>query len=332
MDLEAIVALMTDWLVIYENCRSLSSLTRTNPSNHPLRARRQNPPTMPSAPAPTEIGHYENFPVASWLCPPHLRAPIAAIYHFARTADDIADEGDDDSSTRLAALGSYRQQLLLAARKDTPETAFDPGWKHIFKPLQRVIAAHGLQIQLLDDLLDAFAQDIHKSRDAAGYATDAELLDYCRRSANPVGRLLLQLYRVDDEAALRQSDDICTALQLINFWQDPSVDIPRGRYYFTNEMLARAGVNPSDVLTQQQTPQTTLLVRQCVQDARARMLQGAPLVHRVPGRAGWELRLVVQGGLRILDKIEALDFATLNRRPKLIALDYAVLLWRALWM
>ena len=287
---------------------------------------------MPSASASTEIGHYENFPVASYLCPPHLRAPIAAIYHFARTADDIADEGSDDSGARLAALGSYRQQLLLAARPDTPDSAFDPRWRHIFSPLQRAISAHGLHIQLLNDLLDAFAQDIEKSRDAAGYATDAELLDYCRLSANPVGRLLLQLYGVDDEASLRHSDDICTALQLINFWQDPSVDIPRGRYYFTDQMLARAGVSPAAMLAQQQTPQTTLMVRQCVEAARVLMLRGAPLVHRIPGRAGWELRLVVQGGLRILDKIEALDFATLKRRPKLYARDYAVLLWRALWM
>ena len=280
----------------------------------------------------TPIGHYENFPVASILCPPHLRAPIAAIYHFARTADDIADEGNADSQARLQSLAEYREQLHLAAQADTPASAFHRQWQPVFSSLQRAIASHGLHLALLNDLLDAFVQDIEKTRDGAGYATDAELLDYCRRSANPVGRLLLQLYGVNDPESLEKSDAICSALQLINFWQDPSVDIPRGRHYFTAELLASRGVNAADVAAQRQTPQATAMIRQCVQSARALMHMGAPLVHRVPGRAGWELRLVVQGGLRILDKIETMGFATLNARPRLYAWDYAVLLWRALWM
>jgi squalene synthase HpnC len=175
-------------------------------------------------------------------------------------------------------------------------------------------------------------QDIEKTRDAAGYATESELLDYCRRSANPVGRLLLCLYGVADAQSLAQSDAICTALQLINFWQDPSVDLPRGRYYFPQDLQDRFGVNSADLPASRPTPATTRMVAHCVHSARVTMLRGAPLVHAVPGRAGWELRLVVQGGLRILDRIESLGFTTLQQRPTLKTRDYAVMLWRAVWM
>ena len=283
-------------------------------------------PAAPAAAAP--ITHYENFPVASWLCPAHLRTPITAIYHFARTADDIADEGDASPAQRLASLQAYRQALQQAA---SAGNAFGD-WPHVFGPLQTAIAAHQLPVQLLHDLLDAFVQDIEKTRDGAGYADDAELLDYCRRSANPVGRLLLHLYGVHDAQALLESDAICTALQLINFWQDLSVDIPRGRYYLTGAARAQFGVPQADILARRQTESATKLIAACADSARSGMLKGSQLVHRLPGRAGWELRLVVQGGLRILDKIAALDYATLTRRPVLRAWDFPVLLWRAVRM
>jgi len=282
------------------------------------------------APPPAQpIDHYENFPVASWLCPRHLRAPIAAIYHFARTADDIADEGDATPNERLETLQTYRLALTAACNP-----AAEPGatWPHVFGPLQDAIAHHHLPAQLLHDLLDAFVQDIEKTRDRAGYATEAELTDYCRRSANPVGRLLLHLYGVTGEPALQESDAICTALQLINFWQDLSVDIPRGRYYLSDEARSRHGVSQADILAQRQTENATLLIAACAHSARASMLNGSGLVHRIPGRAGWELRLVVQGGLRILDKIEALHYATLRQRPRLQWWDFPVMLWRALWI
>lgn len=284
-------------------------------------------PAAPSAPAP--IAHYENFPVASWLCPAPLRAPIAAIYHFARTADDIADEGDATAQQRLDELQAYRQDLVAACGT---QPAISVRWPQVFGPLQQAIRAWQLPTPLLHDLLDAFAQDIAKSAAAAGYADEAELLDYCRRSANPVGRLLLHLYGVTGAEALARSDAICTALQLINFWQDLSVDIPRGRYYLTEADCARFGVPLADIRAQRQTPNATNLIASCAQSARANMQKGAPLVHQIPGRAGWELRLVVQGGLRILDKIEALRFATLTQRPVLRWWDYGVMLWRALWM
>jgi len=282
----------------------------------------------PSPLSPQPITHYENFPVASWLCPPHLRAPIAALYHYARTADDIADEGDAPAAERLGALAAYRAELLVVAAGQPP----GPRWLQVFGPLQAALRTFQLPLPLLTDLLDAFEQDVRKTRDGAGYADQAELLDYCRRSANPVGRLLLHLYGVQHETALQQSDAICTALQLINFWQDLSRDIPRGRHYLPEADCAAFGVTRAELQGLQQTPNATKLIAHHTQLARAMMRKGAPLVHRLPGRAGWELRLVVQGGLRILDKIAALHHATLQTRPTITALDAPVLLWRALWM
>lgn len=282
----------------------------------------------PSPLSPQPITHYENFPVASWLCPPHLRAPIAALYHYARTADDIADEGNAQAAERLAALAAYRAELLAVAAGQPP----GPRWPQVFGPLQAVLQAHQLPLPLLTDLLDAFEQDVRKTHDGAGYADQAELLDYCRRSANPVGRLLLHLYGVQDDSSLEQSDAICTALQLINFWQDLSRDIPRGRHYLPDTDCATYGVTRAELQGLQQTPRATKLIAHHADLARATMQKGAPLVHRLPGRAGWELRLVVQGGLRILDKIAALQHAILQTRPTVTALDAPVLLWRALWM
>jgi hydroxysqualene synthase len=279
-----------------------------------------------STPAP--ITHYENFPVASLLCPPRLRPAIAAIYHFARTADDIADEGDASAQTRLDDLAAMQADLQAAEQG----VAGSGRWPQVFEPLQAAIHAFDLPAQLLADLLDAFRQDIIKTRDQTGYADTCELLDYCRRSANPVGRLLLHLYGVTDANALRCSDDICTALQLINFWQDLSVDIPRGRYYLPDQDCAVHGVTRADLQRLKSTDGATRLIATHTISARASMLNGIELVHQIPGRAGWELRGVVQGGLRILDKIEALNYGTLQQRPKLSAWDAPLMLWRAIWM
>lgn len=293
----------------------------------------QTPPPPHAATAPT---HYENFPVASWLCPPRLRAPIAAIYHFARTADDIADEGQATPAQRLAELHAYR-----AALADAAQGRVDPAgpWAGVFGPLAHNIEAFRLPEPLLADLLDAFMQDIVKTRDGSDYADREELLDYCRRSANPVGRLLLHLYGVHDAPSLAQSDAICSALQLINFWQDPSVDLPRGRFYFPLTDCARRGFTRqhfkvfAPLSPAYPPPQEAINLISVVSFwARELMQQGAPLVHRLPGRAGWELRLVVQGGLRILDKIEDLGFDTFTQRPTIGKADAPVLLWKALRM
>ncbi len=270
------------------------------------------------------VDHYENFPVASVLCPPALRPPITAIYHFARTADDIADEGDAPTEARLADLADYRRDLMAVATGLPPSAR----WARVFTPLAEQIARHALPVPLLADLLDAFAQDTRNPL----YPDRAAVLDYCRRSADPIGRLLLHLYGITDAQALRRSDAICTALQLINFWQDLRVDGPRGRHYVPEADRARHGVPLVDLVACHDSPAVRRLVRELCAWARELMQQGAPLVHQVPGRAGWELRLVVQGGLRILEKIAAMDHATLLRRPTVGAADAPLLLWRALAM
>ncbi len=270
------------------------------------------------------VDHYENFPVASWLCPADLRAPITAIYRFARSADDIADEGRASPEARVAELAAFRADLLAVATGG----AASPRWPEVFGPLAQAIVRHGLPVGLLADLLDAFSDDAREIR----YADRVGLLDYCRRSANPIGRLLLHLYRIDDARALAQSDAICSALQLANFWQDLGVDAARGRLYVPAADAARHGVALDDVLARRDSARLHALVTELVAWARALMLEGAPLVDTVGGRAGWELRFVVQGGLRILDKIDRLGGATLSDRPTIAWRDAPVLAWRALTM
>ncbi|WP_077036969.1 squalene synthase HpnC [Pelomonas sp. KK5] len=270
------------------------------------------------------IEHYENFPVASWLCPPRLRPAVAAIYHFARTADDLADEGDAPAAQRLSDLQAYRADLAAVAAGRAPS----PRWAWVFHPLATAIEQHRLPLPLLHDLLDAFEQDLHKHR----YADRAELLDYCRRSANPVGRLLLHLYGVHDAAALRRSDAICSSLQLINFWQDFTRDGPNGRVYAPLADLARHDLTPEDLLACRDSPSARALIAELCGWAGDMMREGAPLVAQLPGRAAWELRAVIQGGLRILEKIAAMQFASLTRRPALHAFDAPLLCWRVLTM
>ena len=285
-----------------------------------------------SSPTPAPA-HYENFPVASWLCPPRLRPPIAALYGFARTADDIADEGDATADQRLAELAAYRADLDAVAAGRAPS----PRWAGVFGPLARALAEWQLPVPLLADLLDAFTQDVAMTRDGATYPDRAALLDYCRRSANPVGRLLLHLYGIGGSQALAESDAICSALQLANFWQDLSVDLPRGRHYVCDADCAVFGVSREYLAAGRHTAATEALVADLTGWARSLMRQGTPLVHRIPGRAGWELRLVVQGGLRILDHVAAtracgLGHATLVRRPTVGAADLPGMLWRAVRM
>jgi len=267
------------------------------------------------------VNHYENFPVASVLCPPALRAPVRAIYHFARTADDLADEGEASMAERLASLSNYRQALRAAA---SGQTQAGP-WSPIFIPLAKELRAHQLPLSLLEDLLRAFEQDAGNPR----YLDRTQLLDYCSRSANPIGRLMLHLVGVRDEVSLAQSDAICSALQLINFWQDASVDLPRGRHYVPVADARRPGLDLDDLRWGADNPATQALLRELCQWAAALMGEGAPLTWRVPGRLGWELRLVVQGGLRILERIGQMQYRTLSQRPTLRAQDLPVMLWRA---
>lgn len=275
------------------------------------------------------VGHYENFPVASLLSPPALRPAIVAIYRFARTADDIADEGDAPPAQRLADLAAYRSALdaALAANGNANADAAVAAsrWPEVFVPLAARARQFALPAPLLHALLDAFEQDVHNPP----YPDRASLLDYCRRSADPVGRLLLHLYGIDDAESLRQSDAICSALQLVNFWQDLSRDGPRGRCYVPETDRLAFGVPQDDLRRGRDSKAARALVAALCAWARELMHDGAPLARRIPGRAGWELRLVVQGGLRVLERIGRMDHASLAVRPALTAADVPVLLWRA---
>lgn len=276
------------------------------------------------------VGHYENFPVASWLCPKPLRPAVAAIYHFARTADDLADEGDLPAATRLEQLNHYRLALDQACQQ---LPAADTPWSRIMQPLHGAIARHQLPPALLHDLLTAFERDVQHTAQGHVYACHDDLLDYARYSANPVGRLMLHLYGVQDASSWAHSDAICSALQLFNFWQDVSVDVPRGRYYLPQDLCHTHGVDPrcpaSAGPSQRQALLSDLLDR-----ARILMLKGRPLPAQVAQQAGWlagrELQLVMEGGLRIGEKTRALGPDIAHTRPRIGSSDGLLMVWRAL--
>jgi hydroxysqualene synthase len=270
------------------------------------------------------VDHYENFPVASVLCPPAIRPAVVAIYHFARTADDLADEGQALQEERLRDLRAYRADLDAIFAGQPVSTRWAPVFRHLDTARQRYRLPH----TPLADLLDAFMQDTGNPV----YETREQLLDYCRRSANPIGRLLLHLYGIGDAGALSRSDDICTALQLINFWQDFSVDHPRGRVYIPAHDAAAHGLNLTRLTQEADSPESQRLIADLCDWAEGLMQRGAPLALQIPGRAGWELRLVVQGGLRILECIRQRSHRTLHHRPTLGSRDVPRLLWRAIGM
>jgi len=282
-------------------------------------------PATGSATPEFTVDHYENFPVASVLLPRRLRRPVAVIYHFARTADDIADEGDALPAERLAGLAAMDEGL------DRIAAGADPGTT-LMRALAGVIAEYHLPLQLFHDLLDAFRQDVTVHR----HPDWDSLLDYSRRSANPVGRLMLHLYGAATPDRFVQSDAICTALQLINFWQDAAIDFSRGRIYLPQDAMARHGVTEA-TLAEARCDAGWIALLQELKDRTEAMLQsGAPLALGLPPhvetRIGWELRLVVQGGQRILERTEAVGFDVFRRRPKLGAADWPLLLWRAATM
>ena len=259
------------------------------------------------------VGHYENFPVASLLLPAPLRRPVEIIYRFARSADDFADEGSDPPELRLQRLNRYRQQL------DEPS---DP----LFHDIRKIIREHELPEQLFRDLLDAFSQDVTKKR----YANYAEVRDYCRRSANPVGRLLLHLFKRTTDSDVSASDAVCTALQLINFWQDIERDyVKDNRVYLPQDEMARFGVTDRHLEERLCDAAWQGLMDFQIQRARRLMLAGAPLGKSLPGRIGLEIRATVQGGLRILEKIEKAGYDVFRKRPVLRALDWPVIFARA---
>ena len=267
------------------------------------------------------VGHTENFPVASVLLPAALRHPVSVIYRFARTADDFADEGDLRPNERLACLEGYRAELRLLEAGRSPTSPF-------FDELRQVIAAHRLPLAPFYDLLDAFSQDVTKLR----YASFAEVMDYCRRSADPVGRLMLHLYGETGNDTIACSDAICSALQLINFWQDVEIDFRKNRIYLPQEDMVRFGVTEDQIAASDASGGWWDLMRFQIDRSRRMMLRGAPLATRLPGRVGLEIRAVVQGGLRILEKLEREHGNVFRLRPVLRAWDWPLMLARALVM
>jgi phytoene synthase len=261
------------------------------------------------------VDHYENFPVASILLPRRIRRAVEVIYHFARQADDIADEGDLSDEERLAKLDEFRTELQ---RFDTAEGPQTP----LFVALASIVKKYQLPVQLLHDLLDAFSQDVIKKR----YANFEELLDYCRRSANPVGRLLLHLYGEASPQNLVYSDHICSSLQLINFWQDVQKDYAIARIYIPQDEMARFSVNEAQIAEGKVDAVWRKLMQFQVQRARDMMRSGAPLGSILRGRIGLEMRLIIAGGNRILGKLEKADFDMFTRRPVLRPYDWLIML------
>ena len=265
------------------------------------------------------VNHYENFPVASVLLPGRLRRPVELIYAFARQADDFADEGDWPPAVRLANLAGFAGELDLIEKGATPASA-------LFVDLAGIIDEFGLPIGLFRDLLSAFSQDVVKAR----YADFGEVMDYCRRSANPVGRLLLQLYHATDPRSLAWSDNICTSLQLINFWQDIQIDYLKDRIYLPADEMAKFAVTEAQIAQRDVGGNWRDLMLFQIDRTRRMLLTGAPLGRTLPGRIGLELRMIVMGGNRILEKLQASGGDVFRHRPVLGPSDWMLMLHRSL--
>jgi phytoene synthase len=262
--------------------------------------------------------HYENFPVASRLMPKQLRPHVAAVYAFARTADDFADEPGRERDERLRLLIDWRTRLHNRSDR-TPE----------FLALHDTIERFQLPMQLFDDLLDAFMQDVTTTR----YESWADVLDYCRRSANPVGRLVLRLSGYNSDVLDRASDAVCSALQLTNFWQDLAIDWSRGRLYVPAETWRAHGADPHVLTSRVMTSEWSAAMRECAVHTRDLFERGRPVCDGVSGRLRYELRATWLGGTRILSLLEQSGFDVFSNRPKLGAADAIViacgtLLWR----
>ncbi|MGE0559471.1 MAG: squalene synthase HpnC [Burkholderiales bacterium] len=266
------------------------------------------------------VDHYENFPVASFLLPARLRRPVALIYRFARAADDFADEGDAPDAQRLEQLAGFTRELQRIERNEPPLIPW-------FGDLGAIIREHALPIGLFHDLLSAFAQDVTRKR----YSDYAQLLDYCRRSANPVGRLLLVLYGAASEQNLRHSDAICSSLQLINFWQDVAIDWQKNRVYFPQDEMQQYGITEERIAAGDCSGAWREFMEFQVGRARALLQSGLPLGRALKGRIGLEMRMIIAGGNRILDRIEAVDGDVFRHRPVLRKPDWVLMFARSLF-
>ena len=264
------------------------------------------------------VDHYENFPVASILMPQRFRRPVGLIYRFAREADDFADEGDLPAAERLALLDSFNRELDHIEAGQPPSIPW-------FDDLASIIREHALPISLFRDLLSAFSQDVVKER----YADYAEVLDYCRRSANPIGRLLLVLYGESTQQNNAWSDAICSSLQLVNFWQDVAIDYLKPRIYFPQDEMALYGITEQQIAHGDTNGNWREFMRFQVARTRQYLLSGAPLGRVLKGRLGLEMRMIIAGGDRILTKIENVHYDVFQRRPVLRPHDWLLMLSRS---
>ena len=256
--------------------------------------------------------HYENFPVGSALVPKRLRKHFYSIYAFARIADDFADEGYEQGYSeqeRLEMLGEWRRMLIesLAGRASHP----------VFVALAHTTSEFDLPPDLFEDLLSAFEQDVTVRR----YQSFDQLLDYCRRSANPIGRLVLLLFGYRDEQRSQWSDQICTALQLTNHWQDVSIDLDKDRIYLPQQDLSQFGLADEDLSNRRASDRFKDLLRFQIDRTRSMFIRGKPLCLSVSGRLGLELRAVWLGGMRILDRMEQNGYDIFSRRPVISSAD-----------
>jgi len=269
--------------------------------------------------------HYENFPVASRLLPGGIRRHIAALYAFARVADDIADEGVASPDDRRARLRAWQQRLHVAATDHTGESSADDRESLIMMAIGHSIRSLDLPLALFDDLLSAFGQDTTTSR----YDSWDDVLDYCRRSANPVGRLVLRIAGYREPALDRSADALCTALQLTNFWQDFGRDWRVGRLYVPREAQLACGASEQELMTERISGAWARTIQACVAVTERRFEEGRSVCEGVRGLLGLELKLTWLGGSRVLEQIERRRFDLFVHRPTLATTDAPSLLWRA---
>jgi squalene synthase HpnC len=267
--------------------------------------------------------HYENFPVASIVLPKHLRDPIALIYTFARQADDFADEGLHKPAWRLAKLQGFKEELDLIQNNSRTKSPF-------FTELGNAIRSYELPLAPFYDLLDAFGQDVTKTR----YANFFELLDYCRRSANPIGALLLHLFGKATPENLIYSNKICTALQLINFYQDVAIDFEnefhKSRIYLCQDEMKQFNVTEAQIASRHVNKHWEEFMLFNIERAEAMLLEGKPLGDVLPGRIGLEMRMIINGGERVIYKLKNVRGDIYKHRPTLQAWDWPVILLKAL--
>jgi squalene synthase HpnC len=265
------------------------------------------------------VGHYENFPVGSLILPKKFRRPVRVIYAFAREADDMADEGHCPEANRLEQLQGFRMQLMLIEKGRVPNVP-------LFQELATVVREFRLPLQPFHDLLDAFTQDITKTR----YASFGEVMAYCRKSANPIGRLLLALYGDNDSRDRAHSDAICSSLQLINFLQDIPADFRKGRIYLPLDEMEKFGITEDMIGRGQTSGLWQPFMHKQIERVRKMLAAGAPLGTRLKGRVGLELRMIILGGEVILRKLFNNRGDVFNERPVLRAHDWIYMLFRAL--